>query len=794
MKAHFEDSFGYPNQSDGDSQLRLALTILRKRKWKIALSVLTVCTLTALVVWSIPPIYRSSATLELEGQSNLIEIDDIVASAIAADDYLQTQVELMRTPQLAAKVVMELSLNNHWEFDSSAPIPEQFRPKNEIAKFTERSRNVIAESIIAVINKSRKHIPGLRSDVTVYESPTLSGIDPSEIEFIDTVDKVLERARITGIKGTNRLIRVSFESRDPMLAALVANSYGELFVKDNAELKFSKSSQANKQLTGKLEGLKISLNKSEKAVLDFMQANGIVDVRGGAQTLNEQEIRSVTENMIDARREVQAARAPYNQVRDASARSIEAVALVPSVSADNGVHIARRDVQEAQRFLNELSNRYLPKHPKVVDAASNLKIAENNLELQVNIVADQIERNYRNAQSNLSALESQLTSSKVVIQSMAEKKLQLDQLQQQAKTDRELYEIFFGRVRETNETLGLTPAIANFANTATPPLNPIKPRKTQILVTTLLLTLFVSALAALSMEEYKDTIQGIHDVERKLHIGVLGVVPKVKGKRFWTNTEKSLVPGTISDPDGRFIESMRTLRTSLMLSSKKNQSTAVLITSSVPEEGKSTVASHLAQSMAKTETTLLIEADMRRPGISHSINSKQPGLANLLTHDSFRPSACIQRGLFGNVDVITAGHLTEDAPELLADEKFAKLIEILKRRYQWIIIDSAPVQAVSDSLLIGQIADATLFVVRSDSTVSSIARRAIQRLQHYRINILGAVITQVDLDRIHRYGGEHYYQGYIDNYGYGNTTVQPKNRKKQMVDQASFDHHVEYTV
>ena len=788
---NFHDDQSNHGNSD-DSQLRLAITVLRKRMWQILFALVGLCAITAVVVWSIPPTYRATATLELEGQSSLINLDDAIASEIAADEYLQTQVELVRTPQLAARVVDELSLTDHWELNSRVPVPDQFKPKNQIAATTEKARRLATNILDKLITKAQSYIPALKTNNPNIDAASLSGISPEDVETIKVIEQVIANSRIFAVKGTNTLFKITYDSRDPVLAAQIANTFGELYIQTNAQSSITKSELANERLTGRLEGLRVALENSEQKILEFMQSNELVDVRGDVQTLSEQEIRSVTDNIIEARREVQANRTLYDQVRNASSQSLSAVALVPSVSGDPSVQISRREVQESQRVLNELSNKYLAKHPKVIDAASNLKTAQQNLEFQAQIVADRIERSYRNSLANLRSLEAQLQNNKSDLQSTAEKRLELDKLQQQAATDRELYEIFADRIRKTNESLGLTPAIASFANLATPPLNPVKPRKALILFTVFALGLIALSMFALSLEEYKDTIQGIHDVERKLKLGVLGVVPKVRSKTIWKKSDGTLIPGSIADPDGRFIESMRTLRTSLKLSSNNKKSNVILVTSSVPEEGKSTVASNLAHAMSISDSTLFIEADLRRPGVLNSLQSDHPGLANLLTDDDCKPSDCIQPSLFGNVDVITAGHISVDSPELLAGDTFAKLIDIFKRQYDWIIIDSAPVQAVSDSLLLGQSADAALFIVRSDSTISSVARRAIQRLQHYKINLLGVVITQVDLEQIYSYGGEHYYQGYIDRYGYGD--VRRSNNKASAAQPMGFNPQAEYSM
>jgi capsular exopolysaccharide synthesis family protein len=191
-----------------------------------------------------------------------------------------------------------------------------------------------------------------------------------------------------------------------------------------------------------------------------------------------------------------------------------------------------------------------------------------------------------------------------------------------------------------------------------------------------------------------------------------------------------------------------------------------MVTSAVPGEGKSTVASNLAHSLSKLENTVLIEADMRRPGLGRALNLRSHGLSNVLNGEIYLEDA-LRENAIGDLDLIPAGKIPENHLELLASPEFAEVLELLHSRYDRIVIDMAPVQAVSDAIVVGKYVDSTIYVVKADGTPLPVVKRGVERLKEKGIAVSGVVISQVDLARISSYGGDYYYQGYYDYYGYG---------------------------
>ena len=284
---------------------------------------------------------------------------------------------------------------------------------------------------------------------------------------------------------------------------------------------------------------------------------------------------------------------------------------------------------------------------------------------------------------------------------------------------------------------------------------------------------------ALLYEQMDATVKGIADVEEKIGLKMLGILPLIKnGFLGKVGARLPLNPLQIEDKKGTFFESVNTIRTAISIDDATNPRKVIVVTSSVPGEGKSTTAINLAYSMAQLERVLLIDCDMRRPSLGSALGTPKdsPGLTNLITGTA-TARQCIKRGAFdGHVDVLTTGPLPEQPLELLSSKRFEKILEKLGEYYDRIVIDSAPTQAVSDALVLSKMCDALVYVVKSHDTELNLVKRGIQRLRQVNAPLAGVVITQVDIDKIVSYGGDYYYQGYYDYYGYNSQGERGSNK------------------
>jgi len=278
----------------------------------------------------------------------------------------------------------------------------------------------------------------------------------------------------------------------------------------------------------------------------------------------------------------------------------------------------------------------------------------------------------------------------------------------------------------------------------------------------------LSMLMAFLYEQMDDTVKSTNDIEGKLGVKLLGILPLVKTGVFGKGQALPLNPSEIPDKKGTFAEAISTARTAICMEDGEAGRKVIMVTSSIPGEGKSTASINLAHSLAQLERVLLIDCDMRRPTVAKAagLDKNTPGLSSLITNTASARD-CIIRGAFGGaVDILPSGPIPDQPLELLSSKRFEKILEQLGQYYDRILIDSAPTQAVSDALVLSKHCDALVYAVKSHDTSLELVKRGLMRLRQVNAPIAGVLITQVDIDKITSYGGDYYYQGYYDYYGY----------------------------
>jgi capsular exopolysaccharide synthesis family protein len=308
--------------------------------------------------------------------------------------------------------------------------------------------------------------------------------------------------------------------------------------------------------------------------------------------------------------------------------------------------------------------------------------------------------------------------------------------------------------------------IARVIDPATVPGEAYAPKKTQIVGITAAVALVLSAMLALLLDRLSNTLNSTHAVEQRLGVPALGVLQKIKG-----GLRKGFVSelAFFNEALNLFAESVRTVRTSVLMSALDDPHKIVLITSSVPEEGKTTLSFNLSCALGQVKKVLLIDADMRRPKIGKLLgrDSKAPGLADLVAGQA-QISQCLFLEERSGIHILPAGTVPPNPLELLSSKRFEDVLDKLREIFDIIVIDSPPLQMVSDSLVISQMASSVIYVVKADSTPYQVAQNGIKRLRRANAPLLGVVLNQLDLEKAERYYGEHSgYGKYSKNYGYG---------------------------
>jgi len=758
------------------------LRILRKHKWPITLFTAIITALAAYYAYTATPIYSATSTLLIEQQkANIVSIEELYGVDTENADYYQTEFELLKSRALAQKVVEELNLWTHPELS----------PALDAAQLTSGASASEAEPATGIAGRLTallESVSSMGDDADVVVSPSTVTEAPMMADTADTmpgslaparddeerlspaqesvVGNFMSRLSISPVRNT-KLVKISFESADPAFAALVANTVGEQYIESYLDAKLELTTTASQWLAERLGELKIDLDQATRRLIDFRQDNGLVELNGGIGRLTEQELLLLTTELTAARSE-QANLQNINAEIEAALGRPRLLESIPTVQLDPLVQSTRVEQGSVQRNLDELLNRYGERHPLVLDAKGQLESLDQQLAGHAQRVSAKVSQDLQLARQRVAEVQRGLSSGKADIQALGSSSFELDALKREVDTKQSVYDQFFSRMTEAKSADGLETANARITDFARAPRSPVKPKKQLIIALAALASLVLAMLMAFLYESTDDTIKSMRDIEEKVGLTLLGILPLIKKGLLQGKQELPLNPVDIAAKQSRFPESMNTIRTALCVGDNAVHQHVITVTSSVPGEGKSTTSINLAYSLGQLERVLLIDCDLRRPSVAKAAgyDKNADGLSTLLTNKA-SARQCIRRGEFGGVvDILSSGPTSGQPLELLSSRRFEKVLEQLKQHYDRIVIDSAPTQAVSDALILGRLSDTVIYCVKSHETTVDLVKRGVGRLQQAGAKVAGVVITQVDIDRITSYGGDHYYQGYYDYYDY----------------------------
>lgn len=588
--------------------------IVRSRIWIIlglaALSAL----LATLIVHTIQPVYQSTATIMIGTEPNkVLMMGDVYETAAVNDTYFQTQYEVLKSRDLAQKVIDKLKLGVHPEFVVKP------MPKDEKTTETEPDQEVSLWQTI------KQGLPSL------FDNPkqNTSRVDGNFVKYSEKeglISNFLQRLTVTPRQFT-QLIDISFEATDPELASLVVDTLGETYIESTLSGHLTETRNAADWLFERLQALKEKLTVSERKLQAYLQKENLIDLEG-VMTLTKGEIEGNAQRLAEAHNARMQAEALYNKVKNLGDSLYSNIEVVPEVFADPVVAQLKQKEAEANQKLSELSKRYVGEHPAMRNARSELDSVQAQLKKYITGSISGIKSRYELALANEQSVARSVNANKAQVQNIGNKQAQLSELQREVASNRTLYETFFNRYKEASEAVSLKEASVRFVDRANHPLVPIKPNKTRIVLLAFVAALIGGVMLAFLLEYLDSTLKSPEDVEYKLGVALLGLIPFYKLKK--TN-EGDIANIASVHPKSAFAESVRTVRTGLVLSALDSPHNTWLITSSLAGEGKSTLATNLAVSMGQMNIgrVLLIDADLRRPTLTKPFEQLPKGCYGL---------------------------------------------------------------------------------------------------------------------------------------------------------------------
>jgi capsular exopolysaccharide synthesis family protein len=635
------------------------------------------------------PVYRGVATLEIDPNPVKVlgtEDTEPLMSSTETDRFMQTQIDILHSRALAARVTDNLNLAANDRFLNGMRV--EFDPASR--------RSAAVGTLMAYV--------------------------------------------VADIPKASRVLPVSFDSPDPAIAARIANGYAENFIAANLQRRFDTSTYSKTFLQSQLAVTKAKLEESERNLLAYARAAGIVDPNAGAgdtsTTGGDASNSLTTSNLVQLNAAYAAARSSRIQAeqkwREAQATPLMSVPDVITNPAIGGLTQKRAELEAA--YQEQLQHRR-PDHPGVQQAAAALQTIDAQINALANTVRDSIHTQYETSAKQEAALAGTVGELKGATLSEQSRGIRYNILKREVDTNRQLYDGLLQRFKEVSAQAGVTANNISIIDPAEIPSAPISPNPIINLALATIGGLVLAFLLVLLREIFDDSVRNPEDIERRFGLHLLGAVPKLRG-----NTAPL---EALSDQRSAITEAYSAIRASVDLSSMDGPPPAILITSSQKGEGKSTTALAVARdSAASGRKVLLIDGDMRSPSMHSLLGQPQgPGLAELLT-DKISLSQAIQPTSHSNLDLIPAGQPTFSPAQLLSGIRFTALLAEAKGRYDEVIIDSPPVLGLADTPQLAAATDRTIIVVGSDRAHRAAVKEALRRLSAARADMLGAILVK----------------------------------------------------
>jgi len=577
-------------------------------------------------------------------------------------------------------------------------------------------------------------------------------------EFLISIFK--DNFKVKNISRSD-VLQLSFVSTDPKISQLALKNIIDSYQRYEIDSKIQITTYANTKITERLSEITKQMDISEQKLSEYKKANKLVDT-GNVKELKIKEIQSISSRILDANQSLQEQQSDLLAIKVAEGDTDALLAIKDLNNRDEIINI-NNSLSANENNIESLLLIYQEKHPKVKQAYDQNVSLENQLKKILNETIEKKAFELGNLQTFIKLQESALEKATSELQDIEEKEAGMMKYVREVESSRKLYETFLQRVKETNESQNLQ--VSKLKIIETPTFNPqqISPNILQNFLFAFLLSAF-TVYFLVYYKEINSAIITTPDILNKIDIDQIGIIPKVQDlKRGY-----HLLQYFLEEPNSTFSESIRSVRTIIESKYKKNKT--YLITSSNPSEGKTTFSFNLALSLEKTNKVLFIEADIRRPSVLngfYKIDKQLLGLGDLISNNA-TINECISKVPGTNLEIITSGEKRFDLSDIVTKEQITKFFDLLKLNYDYLIVDSPPIQPVSDTLILVQASDYNFFVLRSEQSRNAAFLSSLKKIQSVNSKINGTIINDLDISKDSYYNYYYNYTSYNYDYGYTN--------------------------
>lgn len=778
---------------DGEVNLRDVVNLLRRNVFLIGGVATALVAATAWYLWNTPPVFEARTTIHVDQERTAPSELNFLSSVMRGSD-VETEMALLRARSVAEATVDALSLQAHVAEPKGVSRAGLFsvleagrstqsdlytfrRQDDGRYRITDRSGGevaVVARGDVVLFN-------GVRLALTeVDPTPPGRSVFPDHIilrvqSFYEAVKDVSERLSVGRPYRDASVISVSYVGLDPRLVRDVPNTVAVLYIQGRRESKKIETTSTVDFLTDQIRTYTDQLRQAEDNLLAFQQGEQVVNLaaEGAEQVRRLVEGQAQRDDLAADFMTLQELLRQIDQARssddmEASRDAFRRLAGFPTFLQNQQVTELMADLNRLEADRIEMATRRTPNHPDMVGLQRSIQQLEDRLH--------QLARNYRTSlQNRLETMDESLQRFGGELERIPEKAVQEARLTRQKKVLEEVYTLLQNRLKEAEIAQAVEPGDVRIVDNAILPVSPVRPRKARSLILAVIFGLVLGVAGAGARDYLDETIRSRDEVVKLTNLPVLAMIPRIKGVargegKGFLRRERSVSDRLVTrnDVGNPVSEAYRAFRTNITFLDLDNPPRLLVLTSPGPSEGKSTSAANLAITLAQQSTqALLIDCDLRR-GIVHRVfeTAKEPGLTDILLGTATLDTALhkVDVGEGKTLDFLATGTLPPNPSELLGSRRMNELLATLRDRYEIVILDSPPLNLVTDAAVLGASADGVVLVARAGSTERGALRYAQEQLEAVRAPIAGVVLNDVDYTGRGRYYGSGYGYGYYYRY------------------------------
>ena len=729
-----------PARAASYDDVRAFLRMLNRRKWHLAGVTALVCAVAGLLLAQFTPEYRATALVLLDTRkARVTNTPDVVGGLTLDIPAMQTEIEVLRSVSLLGRVADKLRLDQDPEYGAK-PISTLGLAMREVRSIYERWFGVDADKGRA------QHDRDLQLDARGLAGFDAQAIDNSRraraIELLESTLRVATR-------GRSYVIAVSLDSAIPAKAKRIVESITDFYVVDQLHAKLEANKRATEFFNDRLAELKRKVEAAERAVATYREKSGLTI--GKDWTIASQSLSELNTQLIQARA-VRADRESRLIALKQAARNPATLGAVTEVMANHTISLLRAQEADVDRRVADISKTFGDSHPSVLEVRSQQRQIKATIAAEVAKIISSVNGDAEAARAKEAELQQQVSQLEQQAGGLGQEEVQLRQLQLEAQSTRAIFEDYLKRFKELREQQDIQEPDARILSPSSVSQGAVYPRYGLTMFVAILVGLGLGVVAIGLLERLDDSLRSGEQIEHLTGRPLVGMIPRLARRQLRQFTPARFA---IENPTSAYAEALRSAFTAITLGSVDEPPRVILITSSLPGEGKSTFACSLAGLIAQSNPVkriVVVDCDLRRSSVVSSLGLPATGgTINEYLAGSKTLDQTLGRDESSGLYYIPARRNTANSAEILNSNIMRAFVQGLARQFDLIILDTPPLKTVSDALVTTQLADYIVFLVQWEQTSGELAVNALNQMRDLRKNV-GVVLAQVDVRRHMRYG------------------------------------------